>query len=82
VAVLESLIQLGRTLGVQVVAQGIETPEQLDALMPHGLRTGPGPAAVARAGTGAHRQKLAQQLPELGYRSLIRLGRHKRPPSV
>jgi EAL domain-containing protein (putative c-di-GMP-specific phosphodiesterase class I) len=31
-AVLESLLRLGRTLGVQVVAQGIETPEQLRAL--------------------------------------------------
>ena len=32
VAVLESLIQLGLKLGVQVVAQGIETLEQLEAL--------------------------------------------------
>jgi EAL domain-containing protein (putative c-di-GMP-specific phosphodiesterase class I) len=32
VAVLESLIQLGHALGMQIVAQGIETPEQLEAL--------------------------------------------------
>ncbi len=31
-AVLEALIQLGRSLGVQVVAQGVEMPDQLDAL--------------------------------------------------
>ena len=38
----ESLIQLGRTLGVQVVAQGIETPEQLDALCRMGCELGQG----------------------------------------
>ena len=42
-AVLESLIRLGRTLGVQVVAQGIETPEQLRALGYLGCPLGQGP---------------------------------------
>ncbi len=42
-AVLESLIRLGRTLGVQVVAQGIETPEQLRALSQLGCPLGQGP---------------------------------------
>jgi len=40
--VLESLLRLGRTLGVQVVAQGIETNEQLRALMRLGCDLGQG----------------------------------------
>jgi diguanylate cyclase (GGDEF)-like protein/PAS domain S-box-containing protein len=40
--VLESLIQLGRSLGMQVVAQGIETPEQLEALSRMGCELGQG----------------------------------------
>ena len=43
VAVLESLIQLGRKLGVQVVAQGIETLEQLETLAAMGCELGQGP---------------------------------------
>ncbi len=42
VAVLESLIHLGASLGVQVVAQGIETQEQLDALSRLGCELGQG----------------------------------------
>jgi EAL domain-containing protein (putative c-di-GMP-specific phosphodiesterase class I) len=42
-AVLEALIGLGRTLGVQVVAQGIETREQLEALGSMGCELGQGP---------------------------------------
>jgi len=41
-AVLESLIHLGKTLGVQVIAQGIETPEQLSALTRMGCELGQG----------------------------------------
>ncbi|MGA2170310.1 MAG: EAL domain-containing protein [Terracidiphilus sp.] len=41
-AVLESLIHLGRSLGMQVIAQGIETPEQLDALCRMGCELGQG----------------------------------------
>ena len=41
-AVVEALIHLGRTLGVQVVAQGIETTEQLDALCRMGCELGQG----------------------------------------
>jgi Amt family ammonium transporter len=41
-AVLESLIHLGRRLGVQVVAQGIEAPEQLQALGRMGCEFGQG----------------------------------------
>jgi EAL domain-containing protein (putative c-di-GMP-specific phosphodiesterase class I) len=41
-AVLDSLLRLGRTLGVQVVAQGIETPEQLRALARMGCELGQG----------------------------------------
>jgi diguanylate cyclase (GGDEF)-like protein/PAS domain S-box-containing protein len=42
-AVLESLIQLSQKLGVQVVAQGIETLEQVDALVRLGCTLGQGP---------------------------------------
>jgi diguanylate cyclase (GGDEF)-like protein len=42
-AVLDSLLRLGRTLGVHVVAQGIETPEQLRALARMGCELGQGP---------------------------------------
>ena len=42
-AVLESLIRLGYTLGVEVVAQGIETPEQLTRLVRMGCAFGQGP---------------------------------------
>ncbi|MGA2808573.1 MAG: EAL domain-containing protein [Terracidiphilus sp.] len=42
VAVLESLIHLGATLGVQVIAQGIETQEQLNALSRLGCEFGQG----------------------------------------
>jgi diguanylate cyclase (GGDEF)-like protein/PAS domain S-box-containing protein len=41
-AVLESLIHLGKTLGMQVVAQGIETQEQLDAVTCMGCEFGQG----------------------------------------
>lgn len=40
--VLESLIRLGGTLGIKVVAQGIETVEQLDALCRMGCELGQG----------------------------------------
>jgi diguanylate cyclase (GGDEF)-like protein/PAS domain S-box-containing protein len=42
-AVLESLIHLGHTLGMQVVAEGIETPAQVDALCRMGCELGQGP---------------------------------------
>ena len=41
-AVLESLIHLSHALGMQVIAQGIETPEQLDALCNMGCELGQG----------------------------------------
>jgi Amt family ammonium transporter len=41
-ALLESLIQLGRTLGMQVVAQGIQTSGQLDSLCHMGCELGQG----------------------------------------
>ncbi|MGA9670335.1 MAG: EAL domain-containing protein [Terracidiphilus sp.] len=41
-AVLESLIHLGRSLGMQVVAQGIETSAQLEALRRIGCEMGQG----------------------------------------
>jgi Amt family ammonium transporter len=42
-AVLESLIHLGRKLGMQVVAQGIETAAQMEALCRMGCELGQGP---------------------------------------
>jgi len=41
-AVLESMIHLGHTLGMQVIAQGIETQEQLDAMCRMGCLLGQG----------------------------------------
>ena len=60
VAVLESLIQLGLKLGVQVVAQGIESPEQLDALVRMGCELGQGPL-LSPALQPSQAQELAQQ---------------------
>jgi EAL domain-containing protein (putative c-di-GMP-specific phosphodiesterase class I) len=42
-ALVQSLIQLSRAMEMQVVAQGIETPEQLDALCGLGCELGQGP---------------------------------------
>jgi len=63
-AVLDSLIRLGNTLGLQMVAQGIETPQQLAALSRMGCALGQGPLlsppldeeralALAETGSGA-----------------------------
>jgi diguanylate cyclase (GGDEF)-like protein/PAS domain S-box-containing protein len=41
-AVLESVVRLGQTLGVQVIAQGVDTPEQLQALRRLGCPFGQG----------------------------------------
>ena len=60
VAVLESLIQLGRKLGVQVVAQGIETLEQLETLAAMGCELGQGPL-LSPALEPLQAQKLAEQ---------------------
>lgn len=60
VAVLESLVQLGLKLGVQVVAQGIESPEQLAALIGLGCELGQGPL-LSSALQPAQAQILAQQ---------------------
>ena len=58
-AVLEALIGLGRTLGVHMVAQGIETVEQLNALYRMGCDLGQGPL-LSRALEEAHAFKLAE----------------------
>jgi EAL domain-containing protein (putative c-di-GMP-specific phosphodiesterase class I) len=60
VAVLESLIQLGLKLGVQVVAQGIESPEQLEALIRMGCELGQGPL-LSPALQPLQAQELAEQ---------------------
>jgi EAL domain-containing protein (putative c-di-GMP-specific phosphodiesterase class I) len=59
-AVLESLLRLAHTLGVQVVAQGIETPEQLRALGRMGCGLGQGPLFSAPL-EAAQALKLAEQ---------------------
>lgn len=59
-AILESLIQLGAKLGVQVVAQGIETREQLDSLIRMGCEFGQGPL-LGLALDSSQAQKLAEQ---------------------
>src|SRR5204863_2969527 len=42
-ALLESVIRLGKTIGVQSLAQGVETEEQLNALRRLGCELGQGP---------------------------------------
>ena len=42
-ALLESVIHLGKSIGVQTLAQGVETQEQLDALRCLGCELGQGP---------------------------------------
>ena len=59
-ALVQSVIHLGHTLGVQVVAQGIETPEQLDALGRMGCELGQG-YLLSYALEAAQAQKLVGQ---------------------
>jgi diguanylate cyclase (GGDEF)-like protein/PAS domain S-box-containing protein len=59
-AVLESLVHLGQKLGVQVVAQGIETPEQLEALTRIGCELGQGPLFLSSLEPG-EAQRLAER---------------------
>lgn len=35
----DSMLQLGRSLGIEVLAEGVETPEQADYLREHGCET-------------------------------------------
>jgi len=56
-ALVVSLMQLGHTLGVQMVAQGIETPQQLEALGRMGCEMGQGPL-LSNALDPAHAQRL------------------------
>jgi len=58
--VLKSLVRLGHTLGIQVVAQGIETPEQLTALCRMGCELGQGPL-LSRTLNSAQALALAEQ---------------------
>jgi Amt family ammonium transporter len=60
VAVLESLIHLGGKLGVQVVAQGIETQAQVKALIRLGCELGQGPL-FSPAVDSSQAQKLAEK---------------------
>jgi diguanylate cyclase (GGDEF)-like protein/PAS domain S-box-containing protein len=68
-AVLEAIIGLGRTLGVQVVAQGIENAEQLDALRRMGCELGQG-------------DYLSPVLEPLPAQELAGLGRWTIPPGA
>jgi EAL domain-containing protein (putative c-di-GMP-specific phosphodiesterase class I) len=58
--VLKSLVRLGHTLGIQVVAQGIETPEQLTALCRMGCELGQG-ALLSRLLNPAQALTLAER---------------------
>ncbi len=64
-AVLESLIRLGNTIGMQIVAQGIQTREQLSALKRMGCAFGQGPLF-----SGALDPDGAQELASSGYWAL------------
>jgi EAL domain-containing protein (putative c-di-GMP-specific phosphodiesterase class I) len=56
------MLRLGHTLGIQVVAQGIETPEQLRALGRMGCEFGQGLLFSPALDSG-----LALKLAELGH---------------
>lgn len=58
-SLLESLVQLGKAVGVQVVAQGIETEDQLTALLRMGCLAGQGPMLAGRM-DAARALKLAE----------------------
>jgi len=64
-AVLDSIIQIGRNLGVQVVAQGIESPEQLEVLCRLGCELGQGQLL-----SGPLDHARAQELVGRGFRAL------------
>lgn len=64
-AVLESLLRLGNTLGLQIVAQGIQTQEQLAALAGMGCPLGQGPLFSAALDSDD-----ALDLAEAGYWAL------------
>ena len=66
----QTLIQLGRSLGVQMVAQGIETAEQLDALCRLGCELGQGPCC-ASSGTLPAQKLVGARLLGAHSRSLI-----------
>jgi Amt family ammonium transporter len=61
-AIAESIVRLGRTLGIQMVAQGIETVEQLNALTHLGCELGQGPLLSPPLDAAQ-----AQQLCALGF---------------
>ena len=65
-AVLDSIIQIGRNLGVQVVAQGIESLDQMEALCRLGCELGQG-----RLLSGPLHQAGARELAERGFGDLI-----------
>ncbi len=64
-AVLESLIRLGNTLGMQIVAQGIQSPDQMAALVRMGCALGQGPLLAP-----ALDPDRAFELAHAGYRAL------------
>lgn len=61
-AVLETLVKLGNTLGMQIAAEGIENPEQLVALTRMGCVLGQGPLFSAGVGPEG-----AMELARAGY---------------
>jgi diguanylate cyclase (GGDEF)-like protein/PAS domain S-box-containing protein len=65
-ALLETMIQFGRKLGVQVIAQGIENSEQLDALRRMGCEMGQGDFLSPELETLP-----AQQIATVGHWSIL-----------
>ena len=72
---IQSIIDLGRSLGMEVVAEGIETPQQLDGLLRRG----------AQMGQGFH---FARPMPAAAIGPMLAVGRlpltarHRRPQAA
>jgi Amt family ammonium transporter len=73
-ALVEALMHLGHTLGVQMVALGIETPEQLSALFRMGCELGQG-GLLSNALNPAQALVIrAESVPETGSSATSRMG--------
>lgn len=77
VEIVRTVLQLGHTLGKTVVAEGVETPQQLQRM---GVDRGPGLSAVAAAAGRADRRVAGDAGRGCGVRRLVHPVRRRRRP--